>query len=214
MRTKFDNQLHLLNDKMLKMGAAIEENISSSIDALVNRDVEKAKQIMDKDSAIDQMQRDIETICFNLLIQQQPVAKDLRAITAAMKMVTDMERIGDHAADISEITVLLSDRDYKINLNTITNMASQAIEMLIKSIDAYTIKSRDIANWVIAYDDVVDEMFVNVKMELIELIKKDSTAGELELDMLMIAKYLERIADHATNIAEWVLYSLDNSIKK
>ena len=214
MRTKFDNQLHLLNDKMLKMGAAIEENISSSIDALVNRDVEKAKQIMDKDSAIDQMQRDIETICFNLLIQQQPVAKDLRAITAAMKMVTDMERIGDHAADISEITVLLSDRDYKINLNTITNMASQAIEMLIKSIDAYTIKSRDIANWVIAYDDVVDEMFVNVKTELIELIKKDSTAGELELDMLMIAKYLERIADHATNIAEWVLYSLDNSIKE
>lgn len=214
MRTKFDNQLHLLNDKMLKMGAAIEENISSSIDALVNRDVEKAKQIMDKDSAIDQMQRDIETICFNLLIQQQPVAKDLRAITAAMKMVTDMERIGDHAADISEITVLLSDRDYNINLNTITNMASQAIEMLIKSIDAYTIKSKDIANWVIAYDDMVDEMFVNVKTELIELIKKDSTAGELELDMLMIAKYLERIADHATNIAEWVLYSLDNSIKE
>lgn len=214
MRTKFDNQLHLLNDKMLKMGAAIEENISSSIDALVNRDIEKAKQIMDKDSAIDQMQRDIETICFNLLIQQQPVAKDLRAITAAMKMVTDMERIGDHAADISEITVLLSDRDYKINLNTITNMASQAIEMLIKSIDAYTIKSKDIANWVIAYDDVVDEMFVNVKTELIELIKKDSAAGELELDMLMIAKYLERIADHATNIAEWVLYSLDNSIKE
>lgn len=214
MRSKFDEQLRNLNDEMIQMGTMIEENIQEAIDALVKSDVKKAREIMDKDSLIDQKQRDIESICFNLLIQQQPVAKDLRAITAAMKMVTDMERIGDHASDISEITIMLSDADKTGSYDTIIEMASEASVMLIESIDAFTEKNAEKAKNVIEHDDVVDDLFCKVKDELIELIKSDPKRGEQEIDMLMIAKYLERIGDHATNIAEWVIYSLDNRIKK
>lgn len=214
MRSKFDEQLRNLNEEMIQMGTMIEENIQEAIDALVKSDVEKAREIMDKDSMIDQKQRDIESICFNLLIQQQPVAKDLRAITAAMKMVTDMERIGDHASDISEITIMLSDADKTGSYDTIIEMASEASVMLIESIDAFTEKNAEKAKNVIEHDDVVDDLFCKVKDELIELIKSDPKRGEQEIDMLMIAKYLERIGDHATNIAEWVIYSLDNRIKK
>ena len=214
MRTKFDQQLQQLNDEMIKMGTTIEKNIQESVDALVKQDVALATKVMERDAIVDRMQRNIESICFNLLIQQQPVARDLRAITAALKMVTDMERIGDHAADISEITVLLSGQDYRMRLDTITNMAGEAMDMLIKSVDAFTQRDEKLADWVIEHDDVVDSLFVKEKMELISLIKNESERGEMEIDMLMIAKYLETIADHATNIAEWVLYSLDNRIKE
>lgn len=214
MRSKFDEQLKNLNEEMIQMGTMIEENIQKAISALVKSDVVLAKEIMEKDSAIDQKQRDIESICFNLLIQQQPVAKDLRAITAAMKMVTDMERIGDHAADISEITIMLADTEGAKDYDTIIKMASEASDMLIHSIDAFTEKDEVKAKEVIDHDDVVDDLFNKVKDELIDLIKKDPKRGEQEIDMLMIAKYLERIGDHATNIAEWVIYSLDNKIKK
>lgn len=213
MRRKFDSQLKKLNEQLIQMGAAIEENITASIKALVIKDIELAKHIMENDDVIDRQQRDIEGICFNLLVQQQPVAKDLRLITAAMKMVTDMERIGDHAADISELTVHLAENDYKIKLDTIISMATEAVDMLIKSVDAFTRKDEELACWVIEHDDVVDNLFVQVKDELIRLIKGASIDGELEIDLIMIAKYLERIADHATNIAEWVLYSLDNRVK-
>lgn len=209
MRNKFDEQLKNLNDEMIKMGTMIESNIQKAIVALVKLDVKLAKDIMEKDSLIDQKQRDIEAICFNLLIQQQPVAKDLRAITAAMKMVTDMERIGDHAADISEITILLADNKTK-RCDTIIKMASEASVMLIESIDAFTKKDKIKAKDVIEHDDVVDELFCKAKLELIEIIKNDPKRGEQELDMLMIAKYLERIGDHATNIAEWVIYAIDD----
>ena len=214
MRVKFDAQLKNLNEEMIQMGTMIEENIREAIRALVEGDIENAQKIIEKDSLIDQKQRDIENICFNLLIQQQPVAKDLRAITAAMKMVTDMERIGDHAADISEITILLGRSDGIANCNLIVKMASEATDMLIKSIDAFTEKDAQKAKAVIEQDDVVDELFTKIKDELIKLIKKDSERGEQEIDMLMIAKYLERIGDHATNIAEWVIYSLDDKKEK
>ena len=214
MRVKFDAQLKNLNEEMIQMGTMIEENIREAIRALVDGDIENAQKIIEKDSLIDQKQRDIENICFNLLIQQQPVAKDLRAITAAMKMVTDMERIGDHAADISEITILLGRSDGIANCNLIVKMASEATDMLIKSIDAFTEKDAQKAKAVIEQDDVVDELFTKIKDELIKLIKKDSERGEQEIDMLMIAKYLERIGDHATNIAEWVIYSLDDKKEK
>ena len=210
MRNKFDEQLKNLNDEMIKMGTMIEANIQKAIEALVKSDVELAKNIMEKDSLIDQKQRDIEAICFNLLIQQQPVAKDLRAITAAMKMVTDMERIGDHAADISEITIVLADKDKTKGYDTIIKMASEASVMLIESIDAFTEKDKIKAKDVIENDDVVDRLFCESKSELIEIIKNDPKRGEQELDMLMIAKYLERIGDHATNIAEWVIYAIDD----
>lgn len=214
MRSKFDEQLKNLNEEMIQMGILIEENIQKAIEALVQSDVELAKVIMEKDAIIDRKQREIESICFQLLIQQQPVAKDLRAITAAMKMVTDMERIGDHAADISEITIMLSDSTRNENYDTIIKMASEASVMLIQSIDAFTEKNENKAKAVIDHDDAVDELFDRVKAELIELIKNDPKRGEQEVDMLMIAKYLERIGDHATNIAEWVIYSLDNKVKE
>lgn len=214
MRIKFGEQLNKLNQEMILMGSMIVENIQLSIEALVKRDIEQAKAIMKKDDMIDQKQRDIESICFNLLIQQQPVAKDLRAITAAMKMVTDMERIGDHAVDISEMTIIMAKNNYTIWLDTISRMATEAMDMLIKSIDAYTGKDVQTAKAVIEHDDVVDQLFVQTKEELIDLIKNDPSRGEGEVDLLMIAKYLERIGDHATNIAEWVVYSLDNHSKK
>lgn len=210
MRSKFDEQLSELNQKLIQMGQAIEENIRDAIDALVNGNIEKANQIKNSDDDIDKMQRDIEGICFGLLIQQQPVAKDLRVITAAMKMVTDMERIGDHAVDISEMTEFLSENEMNDRFDTLKNMASEATVMLIHSIDAFTEKNADIARDVIDHDDVVDALFVNVKEELIKLISENPKSGEAGLDILMIAKYLERIGDHATNIAEWVLYSLDD----
>ena len=210
MRSKFDNQLYELNDKLVQMGQLIEKNIQEAIDALVKGNVEKAKRIMACDEEVDKLQREIENICFGLLIQQQPVAKDLRAITAAMKMVTDMERIGDHAADISEMVDFLAGHTAQTNLDLIHQMASESTVMLIHSIDAFTGKNQTLAEDVISHDDVVDALFVQVKEELITLIAMDNDSGEVHLDMLMIAKYLERIADHATNIAEWVLYALDD----
>lgn len=213
MRSKFDEQLNNLNEEMIQMGVMIEENIQKAIDALVKSDTEMAREIMENDAVIDKKQRDIEGICFNLLIQQQPVARDLRAITAAMKMVTDMERIGDHAADISEIIIMLSNTDGAKNYDTIIKMASEASVMLIHSIDAFTEKDEVKAKEVIDHDDIVDDMFDTVKNELIDLIKNDPRRGEQEIDMLMIAKYLERIGDHATNIAEWVIYALDDRKK-
>ena len=208
MRSKFDEQLNTLNLEMINMGTMIEVNIQKAIDALVKSDIELAKEIMEKDVDIDQKQHDIERLCFNLLIQQQPVARDLRAITAAMKMVTDMERIGDHAADISEITVMLAEKQKTKRCDTIVQMATEASNMLIQSIDAFARKNKEVAQHVIEHDDVVDELFDKAKSGIIELIQKDPERGEQELDMLMIAKYLERIGDHATNIAEWVIYAL------
>lgn len=215
MRAKFDEQLNQLNQEMVQMGVMIEENIQTSIEALVRHNVEMAKEIVEKDVAVDQKQKQIEAICFDLLIQQQPVAKDLRAITAAMKMVTDMERIGDHAADISEITVLLDNAEKTKSMETIIQMASEALFMLMQSIDAYVKKDIALAQKVIQHDDVVDKLFDQIKQEIIEQIQqnKDVKEGEYEIDMLMIAKYLERIGDHATNIAEWVIYAYRSSLE-
>lgn len=210
MRSKFDEQLHTLNIRLIQMGQLIEKHIQEAIDAFVHGDGDKARDIMLADEEVDKMQRDIENICFELLIQQQPVARDLRTITAAMKMVTDMERIGDHATDISEMTEFLSDYITEENLKTLKQMASEATVMLIQSIDAFTEKNATLAEDVMNHDDVVDALFVNVKDELISLIARNPRSGEAGLDMLMIAKYLERIGDHATNIAEWVLYAIDD----
>lgn len=213
MRSKFDEQLKILNKEIIEMGVMIEENIQKAIKALITSDTALAKEIMERDALVDKKQRDIESICFNLLIQQQPVAKDLRVITAAMKMVTDMERIGDHAADISEMTIMLADIGHSARHETIAKMASESSIMLIQSIDAFAEKDSEKAKAVIEHDDIVDELFCRVKEELITLIKTDPERGEQEIDMLLIAKYLERIGDHAENIAEWVIYSLDNKAK-
>ena len=215
MRSKFDEQLHLLNQEMMQMGSMIEDSIQKAINALIDQNVELAKKIMDNDTQIDHEQKKIENLCFNLLMQQQPVAKDLRVISAAMKMVTDMERIGDHAADISEMTILMSKTKYIPNLEHINRMASETVQMLIRSIEAYVEKDMKKAVDVIASDDVVDDLFDKNKAELIEQIQREPQSAESAADMLMVAKYFERIGDHATNIAEWVIFALDDKkIKK
>ncbi|MCI6203713.1 MAG: phosphate signaling complex protein PhoU [Lachnospiraceae bacterium] len=210
MRSKFDEQLHLLNQEMMQMGSMIEDSIQKAINALIDQNVELAKKIMDNDTQIDHEQKKIENLCFNLLMQQQPVAKDLRVISAAMKMVTDMERIGDHAADISEMTILMSKTKYIPNLEHINRMASETVQMLIRSIEAYVEKDMEKAVDVIASDDVVDDLFDKNKAELIEQIQREPQSAESAADMLMVAKYFERIGDHATNIAEWVIFALDD----
>ena len=210
MRSKFDEQLQLLNQEMMQMGSMIEDSIQKAINALIDQNVELAKKIMDNDTQIDHEQKKIENLCFNLLMQQQPVAKDLRVISAAMKMVTDMERSGDHAADISEMTILMSKTKYIPNLEHINRMASETVQMLIRSIEAYVEKDMNKAVDVIASDDVVDDLFDKNKAELIEQIQREPQSAESAADMLMVAKYFERIGDHATNIAEWVIFALDD----
>ena len=210
MRSKFDEQLRLLNQEMMYMGTMIEDSIQKAIEALIAQNAQLAEKIMNSDSDVDHEQKKIENICFNLLMQQQPVARDLRVISAAMKMVTDMERIGDHAADISEMTILMSKTKYIPNLEHINRMASETVQMLIRSIEAYVEKDMKKAVDVIASDDVVDDLFDKNKAELIEQIQREPQSAESAADMLMVAKYFERIGDHATNIAEWVIFALDD----
>lgn len=210
MRTKFDEQLKLLNNEMIHMGGMIEEAIRSAIHAFFDKDTKLAEKIMSDDELVDQEQKKIENICFQLLIQRQPVARDLRTITAAMKMVTDMERIGDHAADISEITVMMADKPEFMNCDDIRQMSAEAVVMLLHAIEAYVERDMDKAKEVSDHDDIVDKLFIKVKGELIEAIGKNPDCGEQAADLLMVNKYLERIGDHATNIAEWVIFSLNN----
>lgn len=212
MRDKFINQLRKLNNLLIEMGHLIEESIELAVTALVNQDVEKAKRSIAFDENIDDMEKEIENLCLNLFLCQQPVAKDLRFISAAMKMVTDMERIGDQAADISEITLLLAKEPYIKELSNIKKMAVETTDMVMKSIEAYIENNSKKARDVIAQDDVVDELFLDTKKELITLINENIENGEQAADFLMIAKYFERIGDHATNIAEWVIFSIEGEM--
>ncbi|MCR5272497.1 MAG: phosphate signaling complex protein PhoU [Lachnospiraceae bacterium] len=213
MRIKFDEQLKNLNNEMISMSAMIEKAIQEAIDALLTQNIKKAKQIMKDDELVDREQKKIESICFQLLIQQQPVARDLRIITAAMKMVTDMERIGDQAADIAELTVMLAKDPYMPKVEHIKKMSFETITMLIKAVEAYVEQDMEKAKEVIEHDDVVDELFLQVKNELIALMKKSTGCEEQAADMLMVNKYLERIGDHASNIAEWVIFSVDDHVR-
>jgi len=208
MRNKFDEQLEKLHDRLIEMGSKIEQAITLAIHALENQDAAMAKQAIALDEGIDHMEKEIETMCLRLLLQQQPVAKDLRLISAALKMITDMERIGDQAADISEIAMYLIGETYIKKLEHIPQMAAATAKMVTESIDAFVKKDLKLAQRVIDYDDVVDGLFYAVKSDLIELIQADSANGGQAIDLLMIAKYFERIGDHAVNIAEWVVFSL------
>lgn len=210
MRIKFEDQLHQLNSEMVLMCNMIQKAIQDTIDAFFSKDVNKAKQIINDDELVDHEQKKIENICFNLLVQQQPVARDLRAITAAMKMVTDMERIGDHAADIAELTVMIAESPSMPRVDHIKKMAVETILMLLSAVQAYVEKDMKKAYEVIKHDDIVDELFVEVKKDLIEVMRTSSEYAEYAADLLMVNKYLERIGDHATNIAEWVIFTLDD----
>ncbi len=208
MRNKFEEQLSLLNNLLIEMGGLIETSINTSVEALKKQDIALAKKAMDFDDEIDNKEEEIESLCLKLLLQQQPVAKDLRLISAALKMITDMERIGDQSADIAEITIMLSGTPYIKKLEHIPQMATASIKMVTDSIDAFVKKDLELAKSVIDYDDIVDELFDTIKNDLIELVMKDANNGEQAIDLLMIAKYFERIGDHAVNIAEWVVFSI------
>ncbi len=212
MRIRFDEQLEQLNKEMINMGTMIEDSIGDAVKALMKQDVELAKKVMAGDAEIDRTERKIEDLCLRLLLQQQPVARDLRNISAALKMVTDMERIGDHATDISELAIVLSKKTYIKKLDHIEEMARETMVMLIQSLEAYVEKDLDKAQKVIAHDDVIDDLFEEVKQELIELIRNHADEGEQAVDLLMVTKYFERIGDHATNIAEWVIFSITGQI--
>ena len=208
MRNRFDEQLHMLNHELLEMGALIEHAIRSATDALVKQGVEAALQAIAADKEVDQAERDIESLCLKLLLQQQPVARDLRLISSALKMITDMERIGDQASDIAELVIYLSKEPYIKELTHLPQMAENAIRMVTGALDAYVRKDVALAQEVMAMDDAIDALFVTVKDELIALIHNDAAAGSQAIDLMMIAKYYERIGDHAQNIAEWVEYAL------
>ena len=212
MRNRFERQLLELNNELIQMGSMIERAIEMGISALVRQDVEKAKKAIAYDEEIDEQEKTVESLCM-----QQPVAKDLRLISAALKMITDMERIGDHAADISEMTILMSDATYErsaINIDLVESMAKETTDMVIKCVDAFVNKDLELARTVIAQDDVVDDLFADFKQQLIKKINENVKNGEQATDMLMVAKYFERIGDHATNIAEWVIYSITGEHEK
>ncbi len=206
-RSRFDEQLELLNRELIEMGALCEQVISMAARALMSGDTKLAAQITPLDGEIDQMERDVESRCLKLLLQQQPVAKDLRQVSAALKMVTDMERIGDQASDIAEIIGFLHGRGGE-DCAFIGQMGEATIRMVSGSIDAFVRRDTKLADEVIAHDDIVDAYFLKVKTALIQYIAASPDDGEYALDLLMIAKYFERIGDHAVNIAEWVLFSV------
>ena len=213
MRNRFDEQLFELNREIIEMGAMCEEAIASAVKALTTGDMELAGKVKANSGAIDQMERDIEGRCMKLLLHQQPVARDLRLISAALKMITDMERIGDQAEDIAEIVTFLNGRTME-GMELIEEMARETIEMVTASVDAFVKKDVALAKKVIDQDDVVDDYFSRVKCGIISLITENHADGEFALDLLMISKYFERIGDHATNIAEWVIYSVTGTHKE
>lgn len=209
MRDLFNRQLDELEYALAQMGGAVIEAIRETVTALCKLDKEKAKQLMDGDKKIDHMEKEIESRCLHLLLQQTPVASDLRKVSAALKMVTDLERIGDHAADISEI--ILQQDNIKENriLRQIQEMAHQTSKMVEKSIQAYRTQDIKEAGEILTMDDKVDDLFMSVK----QMIAASGECGMEELDLLMIAKYFERIGDHAENVGEWVVFSINGEHK-
>ena len=213
MRNRFDEQLEQLNNHLLEMGALIERSIENATQAMINQDVEAAMASVTADHEVDQKEREIEALCLKLLLQQQPVARDLRLISAALKMITDMERIGDQASDIAGIVSYIAREPYIKELVHLPQMGRNAIAMVRGSLDAYVNKDLDLARKVMGMDDAIDQLFDIVKDELIDHIRSDASAGSQAVDLLMIAKYYERIGDHAQNIAEWVEYALTGKHK-
>ena len=207
MRTNYDRQLKKLNDEMVEMGSMIEGVIEKAIKALVNQDVDLAQEVIRRDDQIDQQEKDIESLCFKLLLMEQPVATDLRQVSSALKMVTDMERIGDQAADIADLSLYVAKNTTAIP-ETITQMAEDTVRMVTESVDAFVKSDLELCRNVIDRDDVVDDAFNEIKDKLADMIYGGNLDAKTGLDLLMTAKYFERIGDHAVNIAEWVEYSI------
>lgn len=212
MRNIFDKQLENLHIELIKMGSLCEEAISSTLKALSAKNEETIKNIFTLESEIDQKERDIEGLCMKLILQQQPVASDLRVVSATMKMISDMERIGDQAEDIAEIIKFIQIDPLKQFVH-INEMGKAAAKMVTNSIDSFIKRDLTLAGKVIASDDIIDGLFIDIKKELIDYIQESPESGENCLDLLMIAKYFERIGDHAANIAEWVEFSITGIYK-
>ena len=208
MRTRFDMELEQLNSDMIAMGALCENAISEAMQSLFSADKAAAQRTIQEDREIDQKEKDIEALCLRLLLQQQPVARDLRVISSALKMITDMERIGDQAADIAELIRHMHLTPVSRQNKHLSKMAEATKKMVTESIDAFVKKDAALATKVLTDDDLVDSLFLKLRHDIIEMIAADPGCGEEAVDVLMIAKYLERIGDHATNIAEWVLFSI------
>lgn len=213
MRNRFDQELDKLNLELIKMGSLIENSIEISAKALIDQDLSLIKKVNELEIEIDEMEKTIESHCLKLLLQQQPVASDLRIISTALKMITDMERIGDNAEDIAEIARYMVNQKFIKDIVHIPQMAEATISMVKRSVDAFVNKDKILAEEVCAADDIVDNLFQVVKKELIEKIQEDTKNGEQAIDLIMIAKYLERIGDHAENIAEWVIFSITGEHK-
>lgn len=210
MRSRFERQLEELHEALTGMGELCREAISAAVAALLSGDRDMAAQAVELEREIDRRERDIGGLCMRLLLQQQPVARDLRAISSALKMISDMERMGDQAEDIAEIACQMGGAPLPGRLH-ITEMTQAAMKMVGGSVEAFVKSDLSLAEKVVEYDDVVDGLFLQVKGELTELIRGDVSAAEEALDLLMVAKYLERIGDHAVNVAEWVAYAVTGS---
>ena len=213
MRNKFEQELDELNRDLVKMGGLIETAISKAMTALKEKNIALAKEVISSDNVVDELESAIERKSLRILLSEQPVARDLRSISTALKMITDMERICDQAADIAEIIVQFEKREYEDIPAQISQMAQKCVTMVSKSIDAFITSDLDLANAVIASDDEVDALFDSFKERLISLIQQDARKGEEAVDLLMIAKYLERIGDHATNISEGVVFNITGKHK-
>ena len=208
MRSRFDHELDMLNEELVSMGNLVESSIEAAVSALKTQNVDLARRVVEGDREVNNKEREIEDLAMKLILRQQPVAGDLRLISTALRMITDMERIGDQAADISEITIMLADQTYLKELIHIPQMGDATIKMVRESIDAFVRKDVELAKQVILYDDVVDDLFDVIKEELSGYIRENKGSSEQAIDFMMIAKYFERIGDHAQNIAEWVYYAI------
>ena len=213
MRNRFDRQLTELNDELIAMGALCAEAISAAVKHLIDNSEDLKAQVADTERRINQKEREIESLCMKLLLQQQPVATDLRMVSSALKMISDMERIGDQAADIAEMVCFVGTEAMQ-KARHIEEMARATIRMVDASIDSFVYRDLKIAKDVIRQDDEVDRLFLKVKSELVKSIQAGYNDAEAYIDLLLIAKYFERIGDHAENIAEWVIYSIVGEHKK
>ena len=207
VRKKFEEELSELKTELVEMCRLTEQMINNAITALVNRDRELGKSVGLADKRVDDYEMDIEKRCMRILLRQQPVAKDFREVSTALKMITDIERFGDQASDIGDLVYTMPGERYIKKLEHITAMGNLAEKMVRESVDSFISNNEALANEVIALDDKMDDLFLTVKKELIELIKKDGANGDQAIELMMVAKYLERIGDHAVNVAEWTKYN-------
>ena len=211
MREYFDIELANLNNQLIGMGTLVESAIKNAVEIIANNSSELLEKAREQEELINTSERKIQNHCIRLLLHQAPVAHDLREVSSALKMITDLERIGDQAIDIAEVSQYIKSRNNVINVTHIDEMANQASKMVTFAIDAFVKKDVDLAKKVSKNDDVIDELFDKVKKETVEIIQRDKALGEEAIDLMMIAKYLERIGDHAVNIAEWVAFSITGS---